>query len=127
MDNKKDDKYYIDKVIENIDVIIEYTQDLDYEEFISYDILVDATLFRLIQMAENVKNISQEYKDKHDEIEWGLIAGFRNGIVHHYGQTEFETVYEIVSEDIYELRRALRGPEIEREPDDERGNDGPSL
>lgn len=127
MDNKKDDKYYIDKVIENIDVIIEYTQDLDYEEFISYDILVDATLFRLIQMAENVKNISQEYKDKHTEIEWGLIAGFRNGIVHHYGQTEFETVYEIVSEDIYELRRALRGPEIEREPDDERGNDGPSL
>ena len=35
MDNIKDDKYYINKVKENIDVIIEYTSNKTYEEFIS--------------------------------------------------------------------------------------------
>ena len=108
MDNVKDDAYYIDKVIENIDVIINYTMDLDYEEFVSNDLLVDATMFRLIQMAENIKNISQGYKDQHPEIEWGLIAGFRNGVVHNYGQTDFSTVYDIISKDIFVLRQQLK-------------------
>ena len=35
MDNIKGDKYYREKVIENIDVIIEYTSKKTYEEFIS--------------------------------------------------------------------------------------------
>ena len=30
--------------------------------------------------------------------------GFRNGIVHEYGKTDYSTVYEIVSRDIYQLK-----------------------
>ena len=34
MDNKKDDKYYINKVIENINSIITYTKELTYKELL---------------------------------------------------------------------------------------------
>lgn len=33
MDNRKNDKYYIEKVIENIDAIVMYTKDLEFEDF----------------------------------------------------------------------------------------------
>ena len=62
-------------------------------------------MFRLVQMVENITHISKEYKDSHKNIKWGQIVGFRNGIVHDYGKTDYSIVYEIVSKDIYELNR----------------------
>ena len=107
MDNKKTDEYYIEKVIENIDAIISYTKDVGFNEFINNSLLVDATMFRLVQMVENINHISVEYRKNHSKIKWGQIIGFRNGIVHNYGKTDYTLVYEIVSHDIYELRKNL--------------------
>lgn len=107
MDNIKSDKYYIDKVKENIDVIIGYTANKSYDEFVSDDFLIDATMFRLIQMIENLNQISDEYRQEHSKIAWKQIIGFRNKIVHDYGKTDYSVVYEIVSSDIYQLKEEL--------------------
>lgn len=89
MDNKKDDKYYIEKAIENINIIINYTKNKSYEEFISDGVSLDATMFRMVQMVENLNHISKEYREIRKDIKWGLIIGFRNGIVHEYGRTDY--------------------------------------
>ena len=107
MDNIKSDKYYIEKVKENIDAIISYTANKSYDEFVSDGFLIDATMFRLIQMIENLNKISDEYRQEHSKIAWGQIIGFRNKIVHDYGKTDYSVVYEILSTDIYELKEEL--------------------
>ena len=107
MDNVKNDKYYIEKVKENIEVIIKYTKDKTYDDFSSDSFLVDATMFRLIQMVENINQISDEYKERHSKIAWKQIIGFRNKIVHDYGKTDYSVVYEIISSDIYRLKDEL--------------------
>ena len=58
----------------------------------------------LIQMIENIKNISPEYQSRHSDIKWGKIIGFRNGIVHEYGETDYTIVYQIVTKGISELK-----------------------
>lgn len=107
MDNTKNDKYYIEKVKENINAIIDYTANKSYEEFVFDGCLIDATMFRLIQMIENLNQISNEYREKHPKIAWKQIIGFRNKIVHDYGKTDYSIVYEIVSSDIYQLKDEL--------------------
>ena len=107
MDNKKDDSYYIAKTIEDIDIIIDFTKGCSYEDFESNSMLIDAVMFRLIQMVENIKHISNGYKELHKEIAWGEIMGFRNGIVHEYGKTDYSIVYGIITEDIIELKERL--------------------
>lgn len=92
------------KALSDIEVIISYTKNKTYEEIMSDGLLVDGIMFRLIQLIENIKNISEEFKASHPEIPWGDIMGFRNGIVHEYGKTDYSTVYEIVSRDIYQLK-----------------------
>ena len=91
----------MEKALSDIEVIISYTKNKTYEEIMSDGLLVDGVMFRLIQSIENIKNISEEFKASHPEIPWGDIMGFRNGIVHEYGKTDYSTVYEIVSHDIY--------------------------
>ena len=100
----KNDKYYMEKALVEIDAIIRYSKNMSYDEFMQNEQIIDSVLFRLIQLIENIKDISTAYKLEHNEIPWGDIIGFRNGIVHEYGQTNYTTVYEIISRDIYQLK-----------------------
>ncbi|MDO4500392.1 MAG: DUF86 domain-containing protein [Erysipelotrichaceae bacterium] len=101
MDNHKNDLYFIEKAISNIDAIISYSANKDYNEFINDELLIDAVMFRLIQMAENIKFLSEDFKIKNNRIVWNQIIGFRNRIIHDYGKTDYSVVYEIISADIY--------------------------
>jgi len=107
MDNIKNDKYYIEKTIENIDIILNYINGRTYNEFVSNEQLIDATMFRLVQMVESLNHISLDYKKSHPTIKWGLIIGFRNGIVHDYGKTDYSVVFDIITKDIIDLKNIL--------------------
>ena len=107
MDNIKDDGYYAIKAIENIVLIQRYIKDKTYEEFMNDNELNDAIMFRLVQLIENIKNISSEFKQRHQNIPWGEIMGFRNGIVHEYGKTDYVVVYETITGDLNNLRDVL--------------------
>ena len=105
MDNIKTDAYYIAKALQNIEMIIQYTENLNFDDFSTDEKLIDAVMFRLVQMVENINRISKEYKEGHAEIKWGKIVGFRNGIVHEYDYTNYSIVYEIIQKDILELKQ----------------------
>ena len=107
MDNKKNDIYFAKKAIEQIVTINRYVGGKTYDEFISDDQLVDAVMFRLVQMIENIKNVSVDFKENNPQIPWGKIMGFRNGIVHEYGKTDYSIVYEVVMNDLKPLKNVL--------------------
>lgn len=105
MDNIKNNSYYLRKAVDDINAVIDYVSDIKtYEEFLNNSKTVDAVMFRLVQLIENIKNIDSDYKEAHNEIPWGKIMGFRNGIVHEYGSTDYTIVYEIITKNIYDLK-----------------------
>ena len=103
MDNIKDDNYYAKQIVDNILAIKKYVDKKTYEEFISDGELIDAVMFRFVQLIENIKNISLEFKEKHNRIPWGKIMGFRNKIVHVYGEVDYLIVYEAATSDLDDL------------------------
>ena len=107
MDNIKSDKYYVKLILDDIEKILKYTNKVTYEEFILDDQLIDAILFRLIQMTENIKKLTKSFKENHNEVNWNDIVGFRNRIVHEYGKTDYTIVYEVISNDIVQLKKLL--------------------
>ena len=104
MDNKKDDKYYFLKIIDDIDAIKRYLNNETNEEFVDDEKTIDSIMFRMIQLVENIKNISNDFKENNPEIKWHKIIGFRNGIVHEYDKTDYSIVYEIITTNLNELK-----------------------
>ena len=100
MDNKKNDSCYFSKIIEDISTIKKHLGNASYEQFMADQLMNDATMFRLVQLIENIKSISQTFKDSHQEIPWSNIVGFRNKIVHEYGNTDYTIVYQIFTRDL---------------------------
>ncbi len=107
MDNLKNDKYYLDKIISNLSYIIKHTKGKTKKEIEKNDILVDLILFRIIQIAENDGRLSESFKSQHNDIPWVAIKGMRNKIVHEYGIVNLTIVYDTVNRWIPEMYEKL--------------------
>lgn len=103
MDNVKNDTYYIHKIRQDLEFIAAHMESVDIEELNANEILLDSMLFRMIQLSENAKKLSDEYKKKRSAIPWTAIYGLRNRIVHDYGNVDLNVVYETLKNDIPEL------------------------
>lgn len=107
MENNKNDKYYLDKIIADLKFIIEQTRGKRIEEIENNPLLVDSIMFRIIQISENNNHLSNNFKEEHNEIAWTSIRGMRNRIVHDYGVVNMEIVYNSVTKFIPEMYEQL--------------------
>jgi uncharacterized protein with HEPN domain len=64
-------------------------------------------LFRMIQISENAKLLSEEYKKEKAQIPWNAVYGLRNRIVHDYGHVDLNIVFQTLKEDIPDLLAQL--------------------
>lgn len=108
MDNKKDNAYYLKKIITDIEFILKHTRGLSRAELEENEILVDSVMFRLIQIAENSEKLTEEFKAYYGTISWRAMKGMRNRIVHDYGRVDLSVVYETVNKDLPELLGELK-------------------
>ena len=53
MDNIKDDNYYLRKIATDLQILIGHTKGKSYKEVEADLVLIDSTMFRLVQIAEN--------------------------------------------------------------------------
>lgn len=103
MDNIKNDLYYIQKITEDLSFIVKHTNNISLEELNENEVLLDSMLFRLIQISENAKRLSDDYKTKHSQIPWNAIYGLRNRIVHDYGNVDLSVIHSTLTKDIPDL------------------------
>lgn len=82
-------------------------RDTDIDELNENELLLDSMLFRMIQISENAKRLSDNYKQTDDIIPWAALSGLRNRIVHDYGNVDLNIVYETLKNDIPELLKLL--------------------
>lgn len=107
MDNKKDDRYYLQKITTDLAFVLEHTKDLKREELKANEVLLDSVMFRLIQVAENSEKLTEDLKTRHKNIPWRAMKGLRNRIVHEYGNVDLSVVYHTVKNDLPVLLNEL--------------------
>ena len=103
MVNIKNDQYYVTKIKTDIAFIISHMKEVDLQELSNNEVLLDSMLFRMIQISENAKKLSAEYKEAASELPWDELTGLRNRIVHDYGNVDLNIVFETLKHDIPQL------------------------
>lgn len=96
------------KMIEYIDKATKYTKGYTFEEFCNDEKTIDATVFSISQIGELVKNISKETMQKYSFIEWNMIKGLRNRIVHDYEGISLKSIWYVLNHDIIQLKQDIQ-------------------
>ena len=100
----KNDLYYANKIQEDLAFIIKHMKDVDEDELAHNELLQDSMMFRLIQISENAKKLSDDFRMReHPTIPWFAMFGLRNRIVHDYGSVDLGIVFETLKISIPEL------------------------
>lgn len=83
--SKREPSLLINDIIESGEKILNYTEGMDYETFIQDPKTIDAVIRNFEIIGEAANRLPESYKENHPEIDWFKIRGFRNRIVHEYG------------------------------------------
>jgi len=101
----KDETVYLDHIIECIDWISKYSADGE-KAFFEDRKTQSAVLRELQTLSESTQRLSPALKERHPEVFWQGITGFRNLLVHDYLGIKLERIWEIVEKELPLLRAA---------------------
>jgi uncharacterized protein with HEPN domain len=85
----------VEDILESAFKIIEYTQDLSFEQFSNDTKTIDAVIRNFEIIGEAANRLPQDFKDKYNSVDWHRIIGFRNRIVHDYFGIDYSIVWQI--------------------------------
>lgn len=104
MREKPKDETRLFHILEAIDNLFEFTNDINFEQFKDNKILRFAVIKNLEIIGEAAYLLTKEFKTEHPEIEWETIVYMRHILVHGYYQIKDEIVWATIQTDLQPLK-----------------------
>jgi len=103
----------LDRDISILEHIVSYCEQIeqtvvrfgnDYEIFVNDAIYRNAAALCILQIGELVGKLTEEFRTTHTAVPWRKIKAMRNIVAHSYGSIDSEITWEIIQDDIPELK-----------------------
>ncbi len=101
------EELYLTDIIEAADAIQRFLKIVKEKTFLENELLQSAVLQKLMIIGEAASRLPKEFRERHPEIEWEDIMGFRNIAVHAYFAVDWSIVWVAATQETPELRRKI--------------------
>ena len=98
------DKVRVSHVLEAISEVEKYLAGATYQYFLDNSEKRFATIKQIEIVGEACNRMSKGFRDKHPEIKWKEINGFRNISIHEYFGVDNQIVWQIAQDDLPVLK-----------------------
>jgi uncharacterized protein with HEPN domain len=99
----KEPIFFLQDVQNSVTKIFKYTTNIDYQEFVSNDMIKDAVERNFEIIGEAVKNLSEDFRNKYPNIPFKQIAGMRDKLIHDYFGVDYEIVWKTIKDKLPEF------------------------
>ncbi|MCK6528513.1 DUF86 domain-containing protein [Myxococcota bacterium] len=104
----RDSRQYLDDILECIGRVLTYTEGRTFAEVVADRMRWDAVLRNLEVIGEAARQIPEDFRRAHPQVEWRDVADFRNVVAHEYFGIDVEIVRTVVEVELGELERQVR-------------------
>lgn len=104
---KRDPDLLIEDMLASIRKIEDYISGLDEDTFRQDEKTVDAVVRNLEILGEAARQLPPDFVARHQDVAWRQIAGLRNRIVHDYFGLDLEIIWQVLRENLPQLKSAL--------------------
>lgn len=108
MRGKLGDKVRLQHIYDAIEEIESYLINTEFSDFIENSMMRFACIKQMEIIGEASNHISDEIKSNFSQIEWNQIVGMRNVFVHEYFGIDESIVWEIIKNDLPELKLRIK-------------------
>ena len=92
---KHDNGVFLLHIASSFEKILLYVKDMTENEFSTNSLVQDAVVRNYEIIGEAAKNVSEEFRVQHPEIDWRGMAGFRDVLIHQYFGIDLINVWNI--------------------------------
>ena len=108
MQSELGDEIRLKHILDAIEEIEKYLFEVDFLMFIENSMIRFACIKQMEIIGEASNHISNELKSKFTDVEWAQIVGMRNVFTHEYFGIDSSLVWEIIKNDIPELKEKIK-------------------
>ncbi len=108
MRNKLGDKIRLQHIYDAILEIESYLVDKNFSDFMESSMMRFACIKLMEIIGEASSHISHATKSKFTSVEWSQIIGMRNVFVHEYFGVDSVLVWEIIKNDVPDLKEKIK-------------------
>ena len=94
--SRKSDGIYVMHIVDSLQDIVDFLSGKDYSDFVESKLLINAVVRSFEIAGEATKNLTDEFRLAHPEIDWSGMAGFRDVLIHQYFGIDLPNVWEVV-------------------------------
>jgi uncharacterized protein with HEPN domain len=91
---------YLKHMLEEIEFIINELNSISEDDFYSNPVLKRAFVRSLEIIGEAAKNISDDFREKHDNVDWKNMARMRDKLIHHYFGIDYTIVWDVAKNEV---------------------------
>lgn len=101
-------RFRIRDILDAIELIYEYTSEMNYEQFINDPKTIDAVVRRIAIIGEAASHIPREIMSLNQDIDWHIMKGMRNVVIHEYFGVSKKIVWDTVKDDLPKIAQPLK-------------------
>lgn len=105
---ERDDTVYLEDILESIILIDKFIGKKTEKQFIADLLLRDAVTRRFEIIGEAASKISPTLKKQTSQIEWDMMKGMRNKLIHEYFGVSPATLYNTVKIDLPIVKQQIK-------------------
>ena len=94
------EELYLADLVDNARVVGQYLEGVTRELWDSDRKLRDAVLYRMLLLGEIASSLPEELRERHPEVAWRAVRGFRNLSVHRYFGVDWSVVWTLGREEV---------------------------
>jgi len=104
---QRDNRLFVQDILESIVKIEEYTYNLSQNEFLQNSQAQDAVIRRLEVIGEATKNLPRSLRLKYPDVPWQRMAGMRDVLIHGYFGADLNRIWQVIEQDLPDLKRQI--------------------
>jgi uncharacterized protein with HEPN domain len=108
MKSRLGDKVRIQHINDSVSEIYNYTTGVTFNSFQTNTMMQFAVVKQLEIIGEAANHLSEQLKALHRDIQWSEIIALRNVLIHEYFGIDVKLVWDIVQQDIPQLRKKIK-------------------
>ena len=101
------EELYLTDIIEAADAIERFLRNVQKNTFLKNELIQSAVLQKLTIIGEAATRLPKDFRERHSEIEWEDIIGFRNIAIHAYFAVDWSIVWVAATKETSELKRKI--------------------
>ncbi|MBS1546620.1 MAG: DUF86 domain-containing protein [Bacteroidetes bacterium] len=114
MSADRSDSLLLEDIIEAVDQILLYTEEMNLHGFLDNRLVQDGVIRNFMIIGEAVKRLSSTTREMHADVPWKRMAGMRDKLVHDYLGIDkvavwltVERVLPVAKERLAEIREGM--------------------